>query len=498
MDISKFTIGRPVRIKTEDDIYESYISAITLSDENFVYFKSGNLRNTLIAKLKSNEKTVGNKLDVTGGSILGNLNINGNTQIGGNTILETATINKNIEVDGALDVGGKTTLKDTIINGNEEVTGHIAIGKKYNTSQGGVLQVGGDEVIDGDLFFKKNSATGGQQIKWLVGETDAARVLGGATASNSGYLEMATADDGNEPIYVRQYTGDFATVKRTLTLLDGYGNTTFPGNTTISHNLTNTEAKYIAKRTDTNVEVWLGVGAGGTNHGVYSQKMGKWLVYGDGSNVYLNGNAATATDLSDTYSYAHSGVRTEAFDSDYLKTHTFVGSVNNSNLWRSLINVRHRGGSGDGNNYGLQIIDTNMTSASWELQTRKQYNGTWTGWEAIPRRVNLYNNTSGSTGTITLSQSAANFTYLKIYFKSNDNYYNECTVYGPNSKKAMLMNGYVDNAPTSILKMHICTISGTSITRGDYEELAINGLNIASHNNNGGNKCYITRVDGYN
>lgn len=77
MDISEFTIGRPVRIKTEDDIYDSYISAITMSDENFVYFKSGSLRNTLIDKLKSNENKVGNKLDVSGGKITGSLQVNG-------------------------------------------------------------------------------------------------------------------------------------------------------------------------------------------------------------------------------------------------------------------------------------------------------------------------------------------------------------------------------------------------------------------------------------
>lgn len=52
MDITKLHIGRPIRIKTDDDIYDSYISAITLSDENFVCFKSGSLRITLLDKLK--------------------------------------------------------------------------------------------------------------------------------------------------------------------------------------------------------------------------------------------------------------------------------------------------------------------------------------------------------------------------------------------------------------------------------------------------------------
>ena len=56
MNISDLCIGRPIKIKTDDDIYDSYISAITLLDENFVYFKSGSLRNTLIDKLKKEQK----------------------------------------------------------------------------------------------------------------------------------------------------------------------------------------------------------------------------------------------------------------------------------------------------------------------------------------------------------------------------------------------------------------------------------------------------------
>jgi len=75
MDITKLHIGTPIRIKTEDDIYDSYISAITISDENFVYFKSGILRNTLIDKLKLSKDNAGDKLDKTGGIIRGNLNI---------------------------------------------------------------------------------------------------------------------------------------------------------------------------------------------------------------------------------------------------------------------------------------------------------------------------------------------------------------------------------------------------------------------------------------
>jgi len=57
-----------------------------------------------------------------------------------------------------------------------------------------------------------------------------------STATGDGYLEIATGDDANEPIYVRQYGpggnyGCFVPEKlvRTATLLDENGNTSFPG-----------------------------------------------------------------------------------------------------------------------------------------------------------------------------------------------------------------------------------------------------------------------------
>ena len=47
--------------------------------------------------------------------------------------------------------------------------------------------------------------------------------------NDAGYAEIATGDNANEAIYVRQYTGVFQNLIRTLTLLDGSGNSTFPG-----------------------------------------------------------------------------------------------------------------------------------------------------------------------------------------------------------------------------------------------------------------------------
>lgn len=74
--------------------------------------------------------------------------------------------------------------------------------------------------------------TSAELVRGNMGDNDQARILVGATAINAGFLEIATADDGTEPIYVRQYTGTFTTLARTATLLDGSGNTSFPGTVT--------------------------------------------------------------------------------------------------------------------------------------------------------------------------------------------------------------------------------------------------------------------------
>ena len=92
--------------------------------------------------------------------------------------------------------------------------------------------------FDSDLSFS-DSATTTREIKFQVGGGDYGRIACGATGNNAGWLEIATAHDKNEPIYTRQYSGEFTdTEPRTLTLLDSEGNTTIPGNLTVAGTLT--------------------------------------------------------------------------------------------------------------------------------------------------------------------------------------------------------------------------------------------------------------------
>ncbi|MGL5098737.1 MAG: tail fiber domain-containing protein, partial [Fusobacteriaceae bacterium] len=87
------------------------------------------------------------------------------------------------------------------------------------------------DTMSGNLLFSNNMGAF-MGMQGLVGNNDYWRVGGGATASDAGYLEIATADNGTEPIYVRQYTGVFTSLTRTATLLDASGNTSFPNTVT--------------------------------------------------------------------------------------------------------------------------------------------------------------------------------------------------------------------------------------------------------------------------
>jgi len=90
------------------------------------------------------------------------------------------------------------------------------------------------DTMTGDLLFS-NSGTGIRQIRFTMGDNDFGRIAVGATASNAGWMEIATADDGTEPIYVRQYSGTYTSIARSATLLDGSGNTAFPGRVNASY-----------------------------------------------------------------------------------------------------------------------------------------------------------------------------------------------------------------------------------------------------------------------
>lgn len=129
-----------------------------------------------------------------------------------------------INYEGSLVLGANKS-DDVIITTNH----NVGIG---TPSPAFKLHVNGDIGVVGTIDY--GYLTGGNERNLLyqqMADNDFFRIRCGAP-SNQGWVEIATADDGTEPIYVRQYTGEFASITRTLTLLDGNGDTYCPGKIT--------------------------------------------------------------------------------------------------------------------------------------------------------------------------------------------------------------------------------------------------------------------------
>ena len=143
-------------------------------------------------------------------------------------------------------------------------------------------------------------------VRGNMADNDQARILVGATATNAGYLEIATADDGTEPIYVRQYTGVFTSLTRTATILDGSGNTSFPGTVTASAFSGNASSATYATSAGTITNQ-----ANSATITATSGNVGNQIVQRDASGNFsagtitasLSGNASTASEAQNNYFY---------------------------------------------------------------------------------------------------------------------------------------------------------------------------------------------------
>lgn len=184
---------------------------------------------------------------------------------------------------------GPVTISGTTITANltGNVTGNCSGSSGSCTGHAASDLALSGGTMTGDLLFA-DSGTTTRQIRGIVGANDYWRVAGGATASNAGWMEIATADDGNEPIYVRQYTGAYTTIKRTLTLLDANGYMLLPSyiNVPTSNSENPTVSQIIV--TNGNDSYYRKASTAHVMAAIRSAASGSW-------GISVTGNAATAT-----------------------------------------------------------------------------------------------------------------------------------------------------------------------------------------------------------
>ena len=176
--------------------------AISTDNESKIYtytytLTSGDILSYLKNLCKNNDDTISvsvDKLSITGASVIPNYSY----------YFTSYTLVSHIGTD-YLSYSNALTVKD----------GAVTLGSTTIKSQLTLLN---------NLYLSGQNAA----IYGYMAANDGWRILGGGS-NDTGYLEIATRDNGDEAIYVRQYNGNFSSLKRTLTLLDNSGNTTIPG-----------------------------------------------------------------------------------------------------------------------------------------------------------------------------------------------------------------------------------------------------------------------------
>lgn len=134
-----------------------------------------------------------------------------------------------------------------------------------------------------------------------------------------------------------------------------------------------------------------------------------------------------------------------------------------------------------------------------EVYTRIMNNGTWSAWTTtgsnyIQKPTILYDNYNGTNGTVTLSDNQDNYSYLEIYFRTNDGILyrgcQKCKVSVGNSTAHTLQCVHCDTAGHYWIKGKEIWITGTTIQTSGYIETGTNGTSAS-------NCIYITQVLGY-
>ncbi len=153
------------------------------------------------------------------------------------------------------------------------------------------------------------------------------------------------------------------------------------------------------------------------------------------------------------------------FSSTYTPTNIPVG-VNGwlrvmSNDENTVKQIWYRYGTADKNDYQIYV--------------RTKFSEGWSTWRRLQiGDIVLYENNSGSTGTITLSDTSDNYYYLEIFYKNNDGFYSSTKVPNPNGKDVVLLTSNPSNSSgRAYFKSTKLSISGTKITPESYSEIRL-------------------------
>lgn len=127
------------------------------------------------------------------------------------------------------------------------------------------------------------------------------------------------------------------------------------------------------------------------------------------------------------------------------------------------------------------------------------YDGVYIDGNKVLSENKLYEDSTGSLGTITLDDDVSNYEYIEIFYKTNNNYFDS---------KKVTSEAYGSNKTTTL---SLYAYTSTGISYQNFREIVINGTSIATKSTNYGqltvrsssntltntNNIYIYKVVGY-
>lgn len=289
---------------------------------------------------------------------------------------------------------------------------------------------------NGDIIINQASTTGTRQVRFQGGDNDYGRVAYGGTASNAGWMEIASCDGGNEPIYARQYTGVFTTVKRTATLLDANGNTVFPGTVTapIFTGALNGTAEW-SKRLATNSQLTFGLNG---------------LTY---FNANLGAGTAANQNVGPTAQWWHILRMNHGNGSGYFADIAVPLNTSDGIYWRRI-----QGGT----NYGwYRVLDTNNYAGIIDGRYVNVTGDTMTG--ALSVATHLEVRAANTTTNAMLILHNPNRSWGNITFRDNMFYFVDGNSSTGTTYRPIKANYYIASATT------LCTNLNADLLDGLHE-----------------------------
>lgn len=291
---------------------------------------------------------------------------------------------------------------------------------------------------NGDIIINQASTTGTRQVRFQGGDNDYGRVAYGGTASNAGWMEIASCDDGNEPIYARQYTGVFTTIKRTATLLDANGNTIFPGTVTAPTftGALNGTAEW-SKRLATNSQLTFGLNG---------------LTY---FNANLGAGTAANQNVGPTAQWWHILRMNHGNGSGYFADIAVPLNTSDGIYWRRI-----QGGT----NYGwYRVLDTNNYAGIIDGRYVNVTGDTMTG--ALAVTTNLEVRSANTTTNAMLILHNPNRSWGNITFRDNMFYFVDGNSSTGTTYRPLKANYYIASATT------LCTNLNADLLDGNHEHV---------------------------